>query len=108
MSKTGKNSNYAHGVAAENNVAQQYQNNGYNVTISPGSRGAADLKCTKGNKTHFVQVKSSHSYDPYISNKEQGNLKSTATRNGATAVVAKVTPQGSSIYYAKTGGKVKF
>lgn len=86
---------------------KMYQNEGYHVKQSPGSRGAADLVCTKGNKTHFVQVKATKSdRTPYISGHETGRLKSTATRNDATAVIAKVNNKGVDIFYAKTGGGV--
>lgn len=110
MSKKGAASNYSKGVAAERKVASQYRSNGWTVIQSAGSRGAADLKCTNGNKTHFVQVKSTGSptRTPYISSSEQGRLKSTATRNGATSVVAKVTPSGTNVMYAKSGANVKF
>ena len=60
---------------------------GFSVQQSAGSMGAADLKCTKGNKCHYVQVKTTTkpSNAPHIS-RELGRLKSTATRNGATSV----------------------
>jgi len=106
-SSKGYSSNYATGIRAENKVASQYRSNGWSVAQSAGSRGAADLKCTKGNTQHYVQVKSSTTGTPYISNHEIGRLKSTATRNDATSVVAKVTPAKIVIQYAKTEGSVK-
>jgi Holliday junction resolvase len=109
MSKKGSSSNYASGIRAENKIASLYKNSGWDVTQSAGSRGAADLKCSKGGTTHFVQVKSSTtSTKPYISSSETGRLKSTATRNDATSVIAKVHNGQSMVNYAKTGNAVKF
>lgn len=105
--KVGYNSNYSTGIRAENKVASTYRASGWLVNQSAGSRGAADLKCTRGDTTHYVQVKSSTSGSPYISNHEIGRLKSTATRNNATAVIAKVTSNTTSIQYAKTASVVK-
>ena len=109
MSKKGYLSNYASGIRAEKSGASSYRNAGWKVTQSAGSRGAADLKCSKGITTHFVQVKSSTTpAKPYISSSEIGRLKSTATRNNATSVVAKVHKGATLIKYAKTGHSVKF
>jgi Holliday junction resolvase len=108
MSKKGYSSNYSTGIRAEVRVASSYQNAGWKVTQSAGSRGAADLKCSKGNTTHYVQVKSSQTLTkPYISSSEVGRLKSTATRNNATSVIAKVHNGSTSINYAKTKQSVK-
>lgn len=105
MSKKGTKSNYNSGIRAENKVKKMYEINGYNVIQSPGSRGAADLKCTRGNTTHFVQVKSSaQSSNPYISNGEIGRLKLTSTKNNATPVIAKIGPNNNiNIRYARNG-----
>jgi Holliday junction resolvase len=109
MSKKGYSSNYSTGIRAENKVASSYRNEGWKVTQSAGSRGAADLKCSKGETTHYVQVKSSQSLsNPYISSSEIGRLKSTATRNDATSVIAKVHNGTTSITYAKTGHSIIF
>uniref|UniRef100_A0A6C0ECL7 PD(D/E)XK endonuclease domain-containing protein n=1 Tax=viral metagenome TaxID=1070528 RepID=A0A6C0ECL7_9ZZZZ len=107
MSKKGYSSNYSRGIRAENSVASTYKSNGWSVKQSPGSRGAADLTCTKGATTHYVQVKSSGVSKPYISSSEVGRLKSTATRNNATSVIATVQNGSQTISYAKTGGSVK-
>jgi len=106
-SRTGYHSNYSTGIRAENKVAKQYISSGWSVVQSAGSRGAADLKCTKGTTTHYVQVKSSTVGNPQISNQEIGRLKSTATRNDATSVIAKVTSSYTTVQYAKTGNSVK-
>jgi len=106
---TGHASNYKTGIRAENKVANDYKKKGFNVVQSAGSRGAADLKCTKNNTTHHVQVKSSTVINnPPISNQAIGRLKSSATRNNATAVIAKVGKSNDTkITYAKTGNAVK-
>lgn len=107
MSSKGRSSNYAKGIRAENKVAAKYRANGWSVTQSPGSRGAADLKCTnKSGTVHYVQVKSSGSGSAHISSAEVGRLKSTSTRNGATSVIAKVDHHGCNINYAKSGNSV--
>lgn len=109
MSKKGNSSNYSRGIRAENSVKQTYISAGWDVKQSPGSRGAADLKCSKGTTTHFVQVKSSStSAKPYISSSEIGRLKSTSTRNDATSVIAKCHNGINDIKYAKTNSSVKF
>jgi len=109
MSKRGSTSNYSTGIRAEKSVASTYSSHGWSVKQSPGSRGAADLTCSKGSVTHYVQVKSSTtSAKPYISSSEAGRLKSTATRNDATSVVAKVHHGAQNISYAKSGHAVKF
>ena len=109
MSKKGFESNYASGIRAENYVSSMYKISGWSVKQSPGSRGAADLKCTKGDKIHFVQVKSSSTgAKPYISSSEIGKLKSTATKNSATSVVATIHGGKAAIKYAKTGKSIKF
>lgn len=109
MAKKGYSSNYATGIRAEKSVASSYRDAGWKVSQSAGSRGAADLKCSKGNTTHFVQVKSSQTASkPYISSSEIGRLKSTATRNDATSVVAKVHNGSTTISYAKSGHAIKF
>lgn len=107
---TGSHSNYKMGIRAENKVKAQFERNGYDVTQSAGSRGASDLQCSKGNRNYYVQVKTAtkSSNTPYISHSEIGRLKSTSTRNGATAVIAMVSHNGnSSITYAKTGNDVR-
>ena len=104
MSGKGRSSNYAKGIRAENKIATKYRESGWSVKQSPGSRGAADLKCTSKTGTiHYVQVKSSGSGSARISSSEVGRLKSTATRNGATSVIAKVDKNGMNINYAKSG-----
>ena len=102
--KTGYHSNYRCGIRAENIIKRMYVKNGWEVEQSVGSRGVADLICEKGNTSHYVQCKSSIvNNNPKISTEELGRLKSTATRNNATAIVAKIGVSGDKVIkYAKT------
>jgi hypothetical protein len=109
-SYTGYNSNYKTGIRAENRICRIYESKGWDVKQSAGSRGAADLVCKKGDKTHYVQCKTvTKPYNsPHISNKEKGRVKLTATKNNATAIVAKVGYDGrAKINYAKNDNKAK-
>jgi Holliday junction resolvase len=110
VSKTGYNSNYNTGIRAENKIKNEYKEAGYFVKQSAGSRGPYDLKCTKNNITHYVQVKSSTVLNnPYISNSEIDRLKSTATKNNAISVIAKVYQKGdTTIKYAKNNKNINF
>ena len=99
--RVGSKSNYAVGIRAENKIKAAYKHAGYSVNQSPGSRGAADLICKRGSTIHYVQVKTSQTGTAYISNKESGRVKMTATKNHATAVIAKIDKNGTKICYAK-------
>jgi hypothetical protein len=107
----GYNSNYKTGIRAENRIRRIYESNGWSVKQSAGSRGAADLVCKKNGRTpHYVQCKTvTKPYNsPHISNKEKGRVKLTATKNNATAIVAKVGYDGrAKINYAKNDNKAK-
>ena len=101
--KTMKNSRYGH--RQEQKVARQLRGHGAKVTMSPGSRGAADLKVSfSSGRSWNVQVKSSRSGTAASpSAKELGRLKISASRSGATPVVAKVTPKGISYRAVRSG-----
>lgn len=109
LAKSGYQSNYYIGIRAEKIIERIYKKNGWNVLQSPGSRGAADLICTKNDVSHYVQCKSSTvTNNPEISNEEIGRLKSTATKNNATAIIAKIGANGKKeIIYAKTKNDAK-
>lgn len=49
--------NYQRGTAAELKAAKSLRGGGWSVMVSPGSRGKADLVCTKGREVKKVQVK---------------------------------------------------
>jgi len=102
-----KNNRY--GAKQEQRVARQLRGHGAKVAVSPGSRGAADLKASfPSGRSWNVQVKSSRSGTPASpSAKELGRLKISASRCGATPVVAKVTPKGVSYRSARCGKTLK-
>jgi hypothetical protein len=104
--KVMKNSRY--GSGQELKVARQLRGHGAKVSISPGSRGAADLKARfPSGRSWNVQVKSSRSGAPASpSARDLGRLKISANRSAATPVVAKVTPKGISYTSARSGRKV--
>ena len=104
--KQMKNSRY--GSRQEHKVARQLRGHGAKVSMSPGSRGAADLKAKfPSGRSWNVQVKSSRSGTAASpSAKELGRLKISASRSNATPVVAKVTPKGTSYKSARSGRKV--
>ena len=101
-----KNSHY--GQRQELKVARQLRGHGARVQVTPGSRGAADVKARfPSGKAWNVQVKSSRAGIPASpSAKELGHLKISASRSGATPVVAKVTPKGTSYRSARSGKKL--
>jgi len=49
--------NYQRGRGAEERAARILRRDGWSVTISPGSRGPADLIARKGEKVRRIQVK---------------------------------------------------
>jgi len=101
-----KNSRY--GSRQEQKVARQLRGHGATVKVSPGSRGAADLKARfPSGRSWNVQVKSSRSGTTASpSAKDLGRLKISASRSSATPVVAKVTPKGTSYRSARSGRKL--
>ena len=106
----GRSMNNSHyGQRKELKVARQLRGHGASVKISPGSRGAADLKATfPSGKSWNVQVKSSRDGTPASpSAKELGRLKISASRSGATPVVAKVDKNGIAYRSARSGKSLK-
>lgn len=103
MVKTMKPLNF--GRRKEQRVAQALRNRGAKVSVSEGSRGAADLKAKFPSGTKWnVQVKSTRAGSPSSPTaRDLGRLKQGAARNGATPVVAKVFPQ--KIEYKSASGK---
>jgi hypothetical protein len=101
--------NSRYGIKKEHKVARQLRGHGATVKVSPGSRGAADLKAKfPSGKSWNIQVKSSRSGTAASpSAKELGRLKIGASKSGATPVVAKVTPKGTSYKSARSGRKLK-
>lgn len=102
-----KNCHY--GRRQELKVARQLRGHGARVQVSPGSRGAADVKARfPSGKAWNVQVKSCRRGMPASpSAKQLGRLKISASRSGATPVIAKVTPKGTFYRSARSGRPLK-
>lgn len=101
-------SKYEDGRKAERRVARALSNAGAKTTLSPGSRGPADLKAEFSSGTAWlVQVKSSKSGVPAPpAARDLGRLKTKATREAATPVVAGVTPDGIEYRSARSGRRL--
>ena len=101
--------NCRYGQRQELKVACQLRGRGARVQVSTGSRGAADVRARfPSGKAWNVQVKSSRTGIPASpSAKDLGRLKISASRSGATPVVAKVTPKGTFYSSARSGRKLK-
>ena len=100
--------NTRYGRRQEHKVARQLRGHGAKVSMSPGSRGAADLKVRfHSGRSWNVQVKSSRSRTAASpSAKELGRLKISASRSDATPVIAEVTPKGISYRSARSRKKL--
>ena len=99
---------YKYGIEKEKKVARSLRGKGAKVSISKGSKGAADLKVkfSTGTKWH-VQVKSTRigkAASP--SAKTIGRLKQSSSRVKATPVIAKVSPKGIEFTSARSGRKL--
>lgn len=101
-------SQYKYGREREKKVAELLRSKGASVRTSRGSRGPGDLAVTFPTGTKWlIEVKSSRSSKaPSPSRADLGGLKQSATRIGATAVVARVTPRGVEYSSARSGRKL--
>lgn len=99
---------YKYGRKKEEKVAKSLRGRGAKVEVSKGSKGAADLEVKFSTGTKWkVQVKSTRSGTAASpSRKDVGRLKQSATKSGATAVVAKVSPKGVEYTSARDGRKL--
>lgn len=90
---------YKYGRSQEELIARSLRARGAKVKISPGSRGITDLRVEFPTGTKWwMQVKSTRDGKPAsLSSKDLGRLKQSATKSGATPVIAEITR-----------GKVKF
>jgi len=93
------------GTKGEQKVAQSLRYRGASVERSPGSKGASDLKAKFPSGTKWnVQVKTTRSGNAASpGSKDLGRLKQSATKEGATPVVAKVSPKGIEFESARSG-----
>lgn len=94
-----------YGANKEQKVARSLRARGATVKESPDSRGAADLKAKFPSGTKWnVQVKSTRAGQAASPGpKDLGRLKQSATKEGATPVVAKVSPKSIDFESARSG-----
>lgn len=91
-----RNNNYAYGRRNESRVARLLQRMGYETQLSPGSRGACDIRARKEGISLCVQVKSSRMRRCLnVSPREAKRIRQQAAREKATPIIARV--QGSKI-----------
>ncbi len=100
--------NCHYGRRQEQKVACQLRGHGAKVRLSPASRGAADLTATfSSTRSWKVQVKSSRGNSTASpSRRDLGRLKISASRSGATPVVASVTPKGVTYRSVRCGRRL--
>ncbi|MCH7701535.1 MAG: hypothetical protein IID37_07590 [Planctomycetes bacterium] len=105
MAKQANQSKF--GTKAEKKVADQLRRAGAKVERSPGSRGAADLKAEFPAKTWDVQVKSSRTNEAAeLTAQERTRLNRKASQDGATPVLAQVTPEGVEFKSTRSGRRL--
>jgi Holliday junction resolvase len=79
------------GREAEYVVALYLKSIGWNISLSKGSRGPADIIATSGNVCWFIQVKSSGGV-PHIRGYEIKRLRRLAERKGGLPVISTLQP----------------
>jgi Archaeal holliday junction resolvase (hjc) len=79
------------GREAEYVVALYLKSSGWNVALSRGSRGPADIVATCGDAQWFIQVKSSVGV-PRLHGYEIKRLKEIAASNGGLPVISTLQP----------------
>jgi Holliday junction resolvase len=72
-------------------VGLYLRSRGWNIKLSKGSRGAADIVATKRNTKWMIQVKSSSGI-VHLKGYEVKRLKEAAERNDGLAVIATLQP----------------
>lgn len=100
---------YTYGREQEEKIARSLRHRGAKVVLSPGSRGAADLTAEFSTGTIWkIQSKASQRDIPNsLRPKELGRLKQSATKSGATPVIAEVTSEGIDYFSARSGRRLK-
>ncbi|MFC2077823.1 hypothetical protein ACFLTM_03350 [Candidatus Bipolaricaulota bacterium] len=95
---------YSYGREKEKKVARVLRGHGATVELMPGSRGPCDLKAYfPGGTVWYVEVKATRSGKPAaLASKEMSRLKQSATKSGATAVIAYVSRDKVEFFYART------
>jgi len=97
--------NYNKGIDAEKKVANDLRRAGASVEQSPGSRGPFDLHAKFDNKKWLVQVKSGTNPPSNLRGTELQRLNQSATKRGATPVLATVNDQGNIEYRSTRSGR---
>jgi hypothetical protein len=93
------------GREAEFVVAIYLQSCGWNVQLSPGSRGPADLIATQGSDKWLIQVKSSSNI-PRLKGRELKQLRKMAKTANGQPVIATVQHKDTVIVSSKGSGGV--
>ena len=95
-----------YGRDKEQKIARSLRARGASVKVSKGSKGASDLKATFSTGTKWnIQVKATRKGMPASpSTKDAGRLKQSATKSGATPVLAKVS-HGRVTYSSMSSGR---
>jgi hypothetical protein len=99
---------YKYGREKELKIARSLRARGASVKVSKGSKGAADLKATfpTGRKWN-IQIKSTRKGTPTSpSTRALGRLRQSATKSGATPVLAKVSRGRVSYTSLRSGRKL--
>jgi len=99
---------YKYGRDKELKIARSLRARGASVKVSRGSKGAADLKATfRTGRKWDIQIKSTRRGTPASpSTKAKGRLKQSATKSGATPVLAKVSRGRVSYTSLRSGRKL--
>ena len=94
---------YTYGRKKEERVARVLRGHGGKAQLAPGSRGPCDLKAYfPGGTVWYVEVKATRSGKPTaLTSKEMSRLKQSATRSGATPVIAYVSRNDVEFFYAR-------
>jgi len=93
------------GRDAELVVAIYLQHHGWNVWLSAGSRGPADIIATRSSSKWLVQVKSSNRI-PVLKGREVNQLKDMAKTADGLPVVATLQPREAVVETLRPKGKV--
>jgi Holliday junction resolvase len=93
------------GRDAELVVAIYLQHHGWNVWLSAGSRGPADIIATRSSSKWLVQVKSSNKI-PVLKGREVNQLKDMAKTADGLPVVATLQPREAVVETLRPKGKV--
>ncbi len=95
------------GREAEFIVASYMKLKGWNISLSPSSRGAADIVARKKNRIWCIQVKASLK-SPHIKSQEISRLKKYAAAVGGDPVFATLQPWHSDQYGMSLGSYMIF